>query len=352
MSNTMKLVGHETCKEGVCEASGETRCRLVGTHDCKPSFAIEDYYLYEVDNVDSVCTQHHDNYGWEVSYNPTQGNAIEKYYFCVDTIFNETWPHWIDESAIYLLLFHRLKKIYPTLQIYSLSEKEYKKTMYRTLNISLDDVVFSIESKQNRFIFPYYISLADHRTPFRFFKHMQNFFNYIVERCPTKEKDIDILYLPRGKKENTITPDGKDRQINIQPMLIQALSGYPNVTIYYTDDTTNMINQWDIVRRAKIILLNQGGNHGINGFFAYNSKIIVLGGHGHPGHIENPCPALMYYDSFKRNNAYYHIPCDVSHMDVLHLLNLVISNTEAPIAVPKFSCWRKCSFCKYQEYEK
>ena len=110
MSNTMKLVGHETCKEGLCEASGLTKCRLVGTHDCKPSFAIEDYYLYEVDNVDSVCTQHHDNYGWEVSYNPTQENAIEKYYFCVDTIFNETWPHWIDESAIYLLLFSRLKK--------------------------------------------------------------------------------------------------------------------------------------------------------------------------------------------------------------------------------------------------
>lgn len=343
------LSGHESCSEKKCLSLGNIKCMNVATYDTKPSFAIEDYYLYEVNNVVQVGVQPRENYGWDVAYDSTLHREPEQYYFCVDTIYNETWPHWVDESAIYLILFHKIKKIYPNLKLYSLCKKIFKYAMYKAFDIAEEDVVYIINNPINCFIFPEYISLADHRKPFLFMKHMNNFYNYIVEKCPTKEKDIDILYLPRGKKENS---KGTERQIPVQESLIEYLSTISNVKIFYTDDTTNMIDQWDIVRRAKVIILNEGGNHGINGFFAYNSDILVLGGNGNACHFQNPSPSLMYYDSIKRDNKYYHIPYEYPLPYVVYLLNQILDKQAVPAGVPPHTCWRNCSYCKYQEYEK
>ena len=73
------------------------------------------------------------------------------------------------------------------------------------------------------------------------------------------------------------------------------------------------------------VVLNEGGNHGINGFFAENSHIIVLGGNG-PGdgyHFQNPRPALIYYDSVKRGNLYYHISYSTPISTIMNLLKQV-----------------------------
>lgn len=343
------LKGHTSCSPGNCVSPTSIKCKNIATYDCKPSFAIEDYYFYSVENVEGVGVQPRENYGWDVAYNTISGNGVPNYYFCVDTIYNDTWPHWVDESAIYLLLFAKLKKIYQTIKLYSFSKKNYKKAMYKAFDISEEEVVHTLEGTNNTFIFPEYISLADHRKPFLFMKHMANFYNYIAAKCPTKEKDIDILYLPRGKKENS---KGTDRTIPVQPMLIEFLSQLPTVKIFYTDDTENMIDQWDLVRRAKVIILNEGGNHGINGFFAYNSQILVLGGNGNACHFQNPSPGLMYYDSLKRGNKYYHISYEYPMPYILDLLQNILLGAATPVGVPKFSCFRNCNYCKYQEYEK
>lgn len=343
------LRGHEQCSPEGCRSICGTKCKTVAVFGETPSFIIDDYSLYEVEYVDQIGVQPRDNYGWDVSYYEHTTGKIDAVYFCVDTIYNETWPHWVDESAIYLLLFAKLKKIYPNLKLYSLKKKLFKDPMYRAFDISEEDVVFSISTKQNKCIFPYYISLADHLLSFQFERHMSNFYNYIVKKCPTKEKDIDILYLPRGTKENS---KGTDRTVPVQSVLLEFLSPMPNVKIFFTDETTNMIDQWDMVRRAKILIVNEGGNHGINGFFAHNSKIVVLGGNGNGCHFQNPSPALMYYDSIRRGNQYYHIDYSANVHHVLMFIQLVINGDVPPVQPSHVSCWRNCSFCRFQDYSK
>jgi hypothetical protein len=349
MDLSIFLDDHKLCTPINCKANSQTKCKTVAVFGETPTFYVDDYPLYEVHGVVQVGVQPRDNYGWDVAYTCTPPESISQVYFCVDTIYNETWPHWVDESAIYLHLFHKIKEIYPSLKLFSLKKKLFKIPMYRTFDISEEDVVFTIDTNKNKFVFPHYISLADHRLPFLFMKHMSNFYKYITQKCPTKQKDIDILYLPRGTKENS---KGTDRTIPVQPALIDFLSGMPNAKILYTDDTQNMIDQWDTVKRAKVIIVNEGGNHGINGFFAENSKIIVLGGHGCGAHFQNPSPALMYYDSINRGNKYYHIDYFYPLNIVISFICMVFNEEVAPVAVPKVSCWRNCSFCKYQEYSK
>jgi len=343
------LKGHESCSELLCFSSGSTKCCNIATNANEPTYALDDYYIYELDNVVDVGVQPRNNYGWDVSFHPYVQGEIEQVYFCIDGIYHETWPHWVTESAILLVLYDKIKEMYPNVKLFSFGKKHFKNAMYASFSIPVENVVYTIDAKRNRFVFPKYISLADHRNPFLYLKHMKNFFNYIVSRCPTKQKDIEILYLPRGSKENS---KGTERQIPVQSGLIDFLSNTPGVKILYTDETTNMIEQWDIVRRAKIIILNEGGNHGVNGFFAENSKIIVLGGHGAAPHFQNPSPALVYYDSVNRGNQYYHIEYNFPLNAVLNFIGLVANNLIPPIETPKITCWRGCHYCKHQDYSK
>lgn len=341
------LEGHRECTETSCCSTGATRCRTIAANNQTPDFAIDDYYMFECDNVVDVGVQPHDHYGWDIAFDTSQSGPIDQTYFCVDTIYNETWPHWVDESAIYLLLFHKLRKFYPNLKLYSIKRKIFKYAMYKAFDIAESDIVYTIENTRNKFIFPQYISLADHTHPFLFMKHMSNFYKYIVSKCPHKEKDIDLLYLPRGSKENS---KGTDRVVPMQKDLLEILAHVTNVVIYHTDETQNMIDQWDLVRRAKTILLNEGGNHGINGFFAQNSKIVVLGGNGNACHFQNPSPALMYYDSIKRGNTYYHISYNAPATYVLHFIAAVEHGQVPAVQPSRIDCWRKCTYCKYQDY--
>lgn len=341
------LKGHEQCSPSSCISSTGQKCCLVGANNQEPSFKIVDYSLFEIENVQQVGMQHRDNYGWDVAYDATLAGKIEQFYFCIDGIYNQAWSHWVAESAYYLVLWDRLKTIYPGIKIYSLSPKNYKNAMYKSFNISPSDVVYSIEAKRNKFIFPSYGSWADHTRPFLFQKHMAIFYNYFVSKMQIREKDIDILYLPRGSRENN---KGTDRKIAIQPALIDILSTMPNVRIFFTDETDNMLTQWELVQRARVILLNEGGNLLINGYFAKDSKIISLGGDGNHAHFQNPAPGLMYYDTIRRRNKYYHIPYEWPPILVVNMLIRLLTEDIQPVSLKPITCWRNCKYCNYQDY--
>ncbi len=198
MELSIPLEHHESCLEDKCIVSGPSICTVVGTSKCEPSFAIEDYYIYRINNVLGIGVSPRENYGWDVSFLPENSGPPEEIFFCIDGIYHEAWSHWVDESAIYLPLFLTLKKLYPSLKLYSFGKKGYKNAMYKAFDISSEDVVYTLSSSRNTCLFPRYISLADHRHPFLFLKHAQAFYSYLINKCPTPVKDIDILYLPRG----------------------------------------------------------------------------------------------------------------------------------------------------------
>ena len=164
-----------------------------------------------------------------------------------------------------------------------------------------------------------------------------------------------MLYLPRGTIENY-------REINnlyrIQSELIPLINQFSSSVTYFTDiSTNNMKDQINIVKRSKIIILNEGSNHGINGFFAENSHIIVLGGNGYSNgtHFQNPRPALMYYDSVKRGNLYYHIEFHEPVQNVINLINTLQQGIYVTSFVaPTVTCWREnwkgCNECNLRNW--
>lgn len=347
MELAILLKGHEQCSPNVCTCTSGSKCRVISANNDQPDFAIDDYFMFECENVEQVGVQPRDHYGWDIAYDATLAGKIEQCYFCIDGIYNQAWSHWVAESAHYLVLWDKLKTIFPGIKIYSLSPKNYKNAMYKSFCISPTEIVYSIETKRNKFIFPRYGSWADHTQPFLFKKHMENFYNYFISKMQIKEKDIDILYLPRGSRENN---KGTDRKIAIQPALIDILSSMPNTRICFTDETDNMITQWELVQRAKVILLNEGGNLLINGYFAKDSKIISLGGDGNYAHFQNPEPGLMYYDTIKRRNKYYHIPYESPPILVVNTLIRLLNEDIPPVPLRPINCWRNCKYCKYQDY--
>ena len=104
-----------------------------------------------------------------------------------------------------------------------------------------------------------------------------------------------------------------------------------------------MADQVELVGRAKIIILNEGANVLVNGYFAKNSHIIVLGGHGPNNgyHFQNPRPALIYYDSVKNGNSYYHVSYSSPVSYVLEVIDKIKENIIEPILTPAVKCWRE-----------
>lgn len=347
MYHRMDLENHKECSLSQCKSQTSKKCRVFADINQVPTFFIKNYALYEILNVISIGIQHRDAYGWDVEYDSDVSGPIEHYYFYIDGIYNDVFPHWTLENSIYLVLFKELQTIYPSIKLLSFKEKNYKKCLYRAFNINETDIVTKIKHPRNKIIFTKSTSQADHHTPFLYMEHVSNFYKAIVDKTATREKNIDILYLPRGTSENSRTCD-----IPIQAHLINHLSNLKNVVIYYTDSTQNMVDQVDLVRRAKVIILNEGGNHGVNGFFAHDSDIIVLGGNGNGCHFQNPCPALIYYDSIKRGNRYFHCPYHIPLPYFFYLLNAVLSKELKPEEPLKVSCWRNCSMCDSAEYSK
>ena len=227
MYHRMDLENHKECSLSQCKSQTSKKCRVFADINQVPTFFIKNYALYEILNVISIGIQHRDAYGWDVEYDSDVSGPIEHYYFYIDGIYNDVFPHWTLENSIYLVLFKELQTIYPSIKLLSFKEKNYKKCLYRAFNINETDIVTKIKHPRNKIIFTKSTSQADHHTPFLYMEHVSNFYKAIVDKTATREKNIDILYLPRGTSENSRTCD-----IPIQAHLIDHLSNLKNVVIY------------------------------------------------------------------------------------------------------------------------
>lgn len=327
---------------------------IIGENNKPPTFVIDDYSFYVRNGVSDISIKHRDHYGWDITYSDIEDSEVEEYYYYIDGIYNDIFPHWTVESSIYLNIFDKLKEKYPKIKILSFINKKFKNIGYEAYNIHESLIVNKIETVKNKIIFIKCCSQADHTECELYLTHVRRWYEYLKLQRPVLEKDIDILYLPRGNSENC-------RNISelstLQSQLIPIISKYPGAKVYYTDiETKNLVDQVELIRRAKVILLNEGGNHGINGFFAENSHIIVLGGNG-PGdgyHFQNPRPALIYYDSVKRGNLYYHISYSTPISTITNLLKQVNEESINSFIPPAVNCWREdwkgCTSCNKKKW--
>jgi hypothetical protein len=327
---------------------------IIGENNKPPSFVIDDYSFYVKNGVIDINIQHRDNYGWDIKYSDIKDYDVEEYYYYIDGIYDEAFGHWIFESGIYLHIFSRLKEKYPSIKILSFKSKDYKNITYNAYNISAESIVNKIENYKNKVIFIKCSSLADHNDCELYLSHIRRWHKYLNLQIQIEEKDIDILYLPRSDNNNYRNISDLSK---IQGQLIPILNTIPGVNIYYTDTTKNIIEQIKVIKRSKLIILNEGSNHNVNGFFAENSHIIVLGGNG-PGngyHFQNPRPALIYYDSIKRGNLYYHISYSESISNIINLIDKIQNKSIKAYPPPPVNCWREnwmgCKTCNEKKWK-
>lgn len=250
----------------------------------EPSYYINEYPIYEVDNVLSIDYHHRlfDKtkypFGWDLEVD-SDSNRSEHIYFYIDTLFQDAFSHWVFESGIYLILFKELKNKYPTIKLLFKEIKNYKKIFFNVFNIHEQDYTTTFIPK-SKVLFPTYQSCHiffenytdsnDTILDKNYIHYLENFRNVLIK---IQEKDIDILYLPRAVKENYV---GNNRIINIQEDLKKYISTIPNSYILDTDTVTDIKDQINLIQRSKNIIMDYGSSYLVNSFFADNSNIIVL----------------------------------------------------------------------------
>jgi hypothetical protein len=313
--------------------------RRIGSLDEEPSEKLEDYSLYFAHNVRSIeaIFDNEEKFGWMVKEDNKDVEHIPFYYLYIDGKPDDPFGHWVFECGIYLPLFFLLKKKYSSLRIFSKNPKKYKEIFYNAFGIEGREISSDLESN-NTVIFTQWNSLGDHSFPRRneFLKHAQSFYNHLVPQGANLQKPIDILYLPRGTKENF---KSNDRHIPAQDILLSRIQSYfPSTIVYDTDNTTNICDQINLVRSSKIILMDYGSSLLVNGFFAEDSIIIVLGDFGHI-HCKNPKPYLLLQESLKRGCRYIYLPMHCPAELILHFIaESLVKGFE--IYTHKYNCWK------------
>lgn len=281
--------------------------KRIGRKNDTPDFYIDEYPLFKYNSVQEIISCNHTNtlnidfdYGWNIIYDETNIN-IEQYYFCIEHLHDEAFGHWVYESSIFLVIFYKLKVLYPNIKILNyLAKRNFKKCIYNSFTIKDDEIIYNIENKNNCIIFPRYTTHHDGNLgnlENLYDKYLTNYYNYIVNKIPSIQKDISILYFPRGTLENY---KGNDRTIVKQNEIIELIKTYNNSLVYFTDTTTNIVDQITLLKRAKIFITDYGSSFIVNSFFCENSRIIILG--NDIAHILFPAGKLIMNNINNNNN--------------------------------------------------
>lgn len=253
------------------------------------------------ENVSSYKPLEGPEFAWQITCEkegPPQSNA-KPIYFILDAVNQAAFSHWVYESATWLPFFIELQNHFTNCFLVIEDMKSFKKLYTRYYGISDEKLCLRKDMRQENYCFFHtYISLNDTSIPMIYF---QNMIQYKQKVDSIKvQKDIPLLYLPRGTKENYVGPN--DRTYGIQNDLkeyIKQMGG----TVYETDTTQNLEDQIQLVKRAKVIVLDYGSNLWVNGCFAEQSKIICLniGWHQHPNF---PSFGFLWNEIHKTNTVY------------------------------------------------
>jgi hypothetical protein len=275
-----------------------------------PDIIIDDYPIFKVNNVKNgvFSDENNSNIKWNeyelIINNIQNSDNINNNYFNMSCLYDTAFGHWTLEASIFLVLYKKLQKNIQNIKLYIGNNRLYKESIIGAFDISKDDIVYEISKVPNTVYLPERISYNCMDFNPKYEIYLRNFVNYFETNTTTIHKDIDILFLPRGKKQNFI---GNDRQITNQDNIEKILKEMYNAVIYNSDNATdNFIDQVQLIKRAKIIILTYGSGYSVNSIFLDNCKIIVL---GEPG-TQSIYPYARYLEHYilSRNNSLNFIP--------------------------------------------
>jgi capsular polysaccharide biosynthesis protein len=233
-------------------------------------------------NVTGYGYNEGEQYAWKITFEKEElPEQIDiPIYFVLDSQNNSAFSHWVYESSTWLPKFLELQSTYPSCCLVIDTLKEYKKLFLSLYSISLDCIRLKSDIEPiNYSFFHLYTSLNDKAIPSIYYTNLLEYERRLQRNVPDKE--ISILYLPRGTKENFIGVN--NRIYSIQEELKEIVRTMGGV-VYETDTTSSLEHQITLIRKAKTIILDYGSNLWVNGLFAHGSSIVCLniGWNQHP----------------------------------------------------------------------
>lgn len=228
------------------------------------------YKIFIINNIQSYSNNENNNWNYKI-INNNYLNPIN-YYLIIESDQNEAFAHWVFESGIYLLLLIELKKKYPLIKLHLKTKKIFKLLFIKKFNFSEDDICYDIKLPNTCIFIDPISRLCDNNISDEYKKQVDLFYNYFRSLSILNNKvgkSINILFLPRQKKEN-FKPN--DRTYNT--ILLEKC---PFITVLHTDQITNLNEQINYINSAKNIILTDGSPFLVNGMFAYNSTIFIIG---------------------------------------------------------------------------
>jgi hypothetical protein len=256
---------------------------LINDASDRPSFVIEDIYkLYVVENVDSYCLLDFTTHKIEVK-SELIPDVDTLYYLVIDfDTSHEAFAHWVYESAIYLPIFGRLKKIemerYKNIRILLNGRKRFKTLFLNFFNIPESDVCYSIDSESNNVcIFPSPISALNDNSLFsdRYTRIVDRFIdifhNYVT--VPMLEPRYEYMVLPRQVLENYIC---NDRTYNLDFIYEMIQAECKSYCILNTDGIRDLADQISVIRSSPNVVVTDGSPFLVNNMFCQNQNIYVV----------------------------------------------------------------------------
>ena len=261
-----------------------------------------------------------------IDFNTHQIEVCEKkedppqYYFVIDLTFHDAFAHWVYESAIYLPVFSKLKKIYPTLKIVWKEKKQFKLLFLKFFDIMETDIICDADMQSNNVcLFPSPISaLNDNNNNTDVYKEIIVQFINIFSQSRIESRLYDYIILPRQTRENY---KNNDRVYDMTTIYGTINSTTKKYNILHTDTIVALNDQITAIQSASSVILTDGSPFLVNILFCNHQKLFVI-------------DTVTQYQStflFKQkyiieticrlhNNTYIYLPINISHSQLVELL--------------------------------
>jgi hypothetical protein len=256
--------------------------------DADVTLEVDSYQFLQVSNVTSYAFCQSTMNTWIVHTDASSATTSSvPVYLIIDHYSSDAFAHWVYESAIYLPAYPTLKAMYPSLKLVLSAKKDFKRLFCNYLKVPESDIVYTIPEGPNHCLFPSPISNLSYKEPPSVLRdvYYERFFK-LFEDCPVVPKEpVDYLIMPRQSKENYT---GNERSDPFEA-IYNYFKLHPSKShrILHTDTITDLIDQINELRSAKVIICHDGSALTVNGMFVRN-KIIL------PVYIITPYQASVY----------------------------------------------------------
>jgi hypothetical protein len=225
---------------------------------------IESVKLFTVPNVSTITTKPPLYNKLYITKCPLHRPPL----FVIDVGMIPAFGHWVFESAIYIPIYLRLKRIYPDMKLMVGEHKTYKSIFARYYGVHSDDILYSIPPG----------SLCTIPSPITSLTH-----GHICERHRRLIQGISVLNDSKHKYEYTLFPrqtenyPGNNTSISYVPIIDYIDRVGITYSVYNTSTVMDFSEQLSKIQSSRVIIIPDGSSFLVNGFYASNSTMYVVG---------------------------------------------------------------------------